>query len=120
MSHVQDNSNRYVPSELSRGRSQLQYELFIGRVLSVDQERICLTIEDIRDNTVYSEVRIFPAEHSSVEATSITMPEQFSTCVACHIQYQQGFSQIAVLCWVTGSVAKALDAIAFRPVSDSP
>jgi hypothetical protein len=117
MSHVQDNSNRYVPSELSRGRSQLQYELFIGRVLSVDQERICLTIEDIRDNTVYSEVRIFPAEHSSVEATAITMPEQFSTCVACHIQYQQGFSQIAVLCWVTGSVAKALDAIAFRPVS---
>lgn len=117
MSHVQENSNRYVPSELSRGRSQLQYELFIGRVLSVDQERICLTVEDIRDNTVYSEVRIFPAEHSSVEATSITMPEQFSTCVACNIQYQQGFSQIAILSWVTGSVAKALDAIAFRPVS---
>ncbi len=114
---VRDNSNRYVPSELSRGRTEIQYELFLGRVLSVDQERVCLTIEDIRDNTVYKEVNIFPAEASSVEATVVQMPEQFSTCVCCHLMYQQGFSQIAIISWVTSSVTKALDSIATRPIS---
>src|SRR5271157_880744 len=114
---VQNNSQYYEPGGLNRQRSQLQYELFIGRVLSVDQERVCLTIEDIRDNTAYIEVTIFPSEHSSVEATVVTMPEQFSKCLACHIQYEQGFSQVAVLCWLTSSVTKALDAIAFRPIS---
>ena len=114
---VQTNSNHYVSSELTHGRSQIAYELFIARVLSVDQERMVLTLQDIRDNTVYKEVNIFPGEHSSVEATVITMPEQFSTCVACHLMYTQGFSQIAIVSWITGSVTKALDAIAFRPVT---
>src|SRR5271157_500490 len=114
---VKDNSRHYGSSELTRGRSQLEYEVFIGRVLSVDQERLVLTLEDIRDNTVYKEINFFPAEHSSVEATVVTMPEQFSTCVACNVLYQQGFSQISIISWITGNLTKALDAIATRPIS---
>lgn len=116
---IQDNSRQYVRSELTRNRAQLEYELFIGRVLSVDQERLVLTLEDIRDNTVYKEINFFPAEHSSVESTVVTMPEQFSTCVACHIMYQQGFSQITIISWITSNLTKALDAIATRPVTGS-
>src|SRR5208282_382092 len=117
MNYVQDNSNNYNPGPLDRGRAQLSYEIFIGRVLSVDQERINLTLQDIRDGTVYKEVNIFPSEHSSVEATVMHMPEQFSMCVACHTVYSQVFSQVAIIAWITSNVTKALDAIATRPVS---
>src|SRR5208282_5932848 len=114
---VQNNSIYYPDGPLSRGRAQLSYEIFIGRVLSVDQERIVLTLEDIRDGVVYKEVNIFPSEHSSVEATVVHMPEQFSMCVACHTVYSQGFSQVAIISWITTNVTKALDAIATRPIS---
>jgi len=119
MRYVQDNSSLYAPGPLNRGRAQMAYELFIGRVLSVDQERMVLTIEDIRDQTTYKEVSLFPSEHSSVEATVIHMPEQFSTCVACHTVYSQGFSEVCIVSWITSHATKALDAIATRPVSGS-
>jgi hypothetical protein len=114
---VQDNSIFYPQAPVTRGRTQLQYEIFIGRVLSVDQERIVLTLEDIRDGVIYKEVNIFPSEHSSVESTTIHMPEQFSMCVACQTLYNQGFSQVTIISWITSSVTKALDAIAQRPIS---
>jgi len=119
MNYVQDNSNLYSPGPLKRGRAQMTYELFIGRVLSVDQERMVLTLEDIRDQTPYKEVSLFPSEHSSVEGTVIHMPEQFSTCVACHTVYNQGFSEVTIISWITSHATKALDAIATRPVSGS-
>jgi hypothetical protein len=114
---VQNNSVHYAPSPLDRARSEMAYSVFIGRVLSVDHERMVLSLEDVRDGTVYKEVRIFPSEHSSVEATVVHMPEQFSTCVASHIVYTQGYSQVAIISWIMANAVAALDAVAQRPVS---
>ena len=114
---VDNNSRYYQSGALDRQRDQSKFEVFLGQVLSVDFERMVVTIQDIRNNDlIYTEVAIFPAGSSSSTSTDVSMPEQFSTCLCANIVYVNGFAQIAVLSWTLGDAVKAIDAIAMRPL----
>jgi len=114
---IKDNSRMYQPSALDIQRQQHRFEVFLGRVLSVDYERMVLTIEDIRTGMTFVEVSVFPAGQSSVTQTDVHMPEQFSTCLCAYTMYVNGFAQIAVLSWYLSDTTKGIDTIADRPLS---
>jgi len=115
---IKDNSLLYHPSDFDRTQDKLAYELFLVHVLSVDYERKTLTIQDYRDDLVYSEVAIFPAIYSSTESTEMVMPEQGAVGLACNWTYESGFRKMAIVAWMQSQAQVKVDAIAQRPIDN--
>lgn len=116
---VNNNTQLYHPGPLARGLDSVKFRPFVGRVLTVDYERFVLTIEDLSDHTVYKEVRNFPSNMSSSTSNDVNMPEQFTACVACHLDYRSGFSEAVVLSWLNSDSIKNIDAVAQRAVDST-
>src|SRR5580658_4687661 len=116
MPKVRDNSANYRPT-FDRTNERLAYEIFIVEVLSVDFERKVLTVRDIKDGLVYSEVDTFPANTASLTGSDINMPEQGSIGLAANYSYQRGYRQVMILNWINVQMYTGVDAIANRLVS---
>src|SRR5580658_5103601 len=114
--YVNDNNDLYNISPLSRTKDASAFQVFPVEVLTVDYERNVLTAQDLKDQTVYSEITIFPTNASSFTGTDIHMPEPGSIGMAMNWFYEQGFRQIAIICWITSGMRTALDAVAQRAV----
>lgn len=94
----------------------MAFEVFPVEVLSVDYERKILTVQDPRDNIVYTDVGIFPAHYSSTEATDVSMPEPGATGLAANYSYESGFKLVMIIAWVNTQTVSSIDTIAFRNV----
>jgi len=116
MPKVRDNSANYRPT-FERTNERLAYEIFIVEVLTVDFERKVLTVRDVKDGLVYSEVDTFPANISSLTGNDINMPEQGSIGLAANYSYQRGYRQVMILNWINVQMYTGVDAIANRLVS---
>jgi hypothetical protein len=116
---VNDNTQLYHPGPLTRERDAIKFAPFVGRVLTVDYERFVLTIENPADKTVYTDIRYWPSNTSSATSIDINMPEQFSSCVAAHINYSAGFSQVVILSWINSDQINNIDAVGQRAVDGS-
>src|SRR5271156_4400565 len=115
---VQDNSGIYPQTPFERERQRMANELYLVEVLSVDYERRTLTLRDLNNSTIYSEVSIFPTNISSQEQIDINMPEQAALGIACNYVYGHGgFKFPMVVAWVQQQRLQAIDAIANRPVT---
>jgi hypothetical protein len=117
---INDNSRMYRPAVTERSREEEQFQIFLARVLTVDYERKICTLEDLRSGTTFANVGIFPANANSFESTDVQMPEQGTTCMCVPIHYDNGFSQIAILNYTLQETTRAIDAIAVRPLDDTP
>src|ERR1035437_77800 len=113
---VQDNSRLYAKSPLDRTKDQLAFGVFPVEVLTVDYERRALTVQDMRDQSIYSEVTIFPANYSSFTASDVSMPEPGAIGLCCNWVYEAGFRKLAIISWIVSGVAPAVDAIAQRAI----
>jgi hypothetical protein len=115
MPPVRENSN-YRPT-FNRTHERLAYEIFIVEVLTVDYERKVLTVEDVKDGLVYTEVSVFPANYSGLTGGDANMPEQGSLGLAANYSYERGYRQVMILGWVNAQQYPSVDAIASRQIS---
>jgi hypothetical protein len=115
MPPVRENSN-YRPT-FNRTNDRLAYEIFIVEVLTVDYERKVLTVEDVKDGLVYSEISVFPANYSGLTGGDTNMPEQGSIGLAANYSYERGYRQVMILGWVNAQQYPSVDAIASRQIS---
>src|SRR5271170_2863558 len=113
---VNDNSSLYNISPLERTKDVGSFQIFPVEVLTVDYERRVLTAQDLRDQTTYSEITIFPTNASSFTSTDINMPEPGSIGMGMNWVYEAGFKQIAIICWIASGITPAVDSIAQRAV----
>ena len=114
--YVNDNTDLYNSSPFDRMKDDISYRMFPVEVLTVDYERNVLTAQDLRDQTIYSEITIFPTNASSFTSTDINMPEPGSYGMAVNWWYENGFRQIAIIAWINSGLKTSLDAIAQRAV----
>jgi hypothetical protein len=103
-------------SQFDRSKAKMAFEVFPVEVLSVDYERKILTVQDPRDNIVYTDIGIFPAHYSSTEATDVSMPEPGATGLAANYSYESGFKLVMIIAWVNTQTVSSIDTIAFRNV----
>lgn len=113
---VRDNRVNYPASQFDRSKSKMAFEVFPVEVLSVDYERKILTVQDPRDNIVYTDVGIFPAHYSSTEATDVSMPEPGATGLAVPYSYESGFKLVMIIAWINTQTVSSIDTVAFRNV----
>lgn len=99
-------------------RDDQKYQVFVGRILTVDYEDKVCTLLDISTGIPYSDVSLIPANASSFESTDIQMPEPGTSCLAVPVMYEAGYSQIAIISYIVADTRQASDAIAFRPMED--
>jgi hypothetical protein len=116
MAYVRDNSKLYHPGALDRTKDRLAFEVFVVEVLTIDYERKVLTVEDVRNRLIYTEITAFPAVFSSLEGGETALPEQGARGVACNWVYESGFHDVVILSWLASGSLRTIDAIAFRPV----
>ena len=109
-----DNNAFNYSSLGERTRLDDMYQPFLARVLTVDYERQVCTIRDDKTNIVYIEVRMMPASYSSIEATSVTMPEEGAACLAIKVGYSNGFSSVAIITYLASDFINNIDSIAHR------
>ncbi len=88
--------------------------VFPCRVFRVDYERHSLTIQNLNDQNVYSEVRLFPAVASSIEGMDQTMPEVGQRGLGVFLSSDAGYVRCAVTAWTGSDVLSGLDAVAHR------
>jgi hypothetical protein len=118
MTIINDNSRMYRPGITDRTREEEQFQVFLGRILTVDHERIVCTLEDLRTKTTYQNVSVWPANSNSFESTDVQMPEEGATCLCVPLHYDGGFSQVAILSYTLQETLRAMDAIAMRPMEE--
>ena len=116
--HVKDNSLMYRPGPTDVSRTEHAHQVFRARVLTVDNERIVCTIQDVRSRAIYSDVDAVPSHASCLEGTDIQMPEVGSSVLAVPIAYDSGYMQIAILTYVAEGTIRGLGAIATRGPED--
>jgi len=117
MAAIRDNTKFYPPQPFERTKTRIENEVYLVEVLSVDFERRVLTVRDIKDGLVYSEINIFPANISSFEGMDINMPEAGAIGVATNYAFTTGgFKQPMVISWVHFQTYIGIDAIANRPL----
>ncbi len=107
---------QYRPASLERNRAQTEVQPFLIEVLTVDWERKNITCINLSTGVTVQEVNIFPANHSSYEATDVNMPEVGSKGVAIPLFSNAGFSQIAIISWITSDTVRAQQGVASRPI----
>jgi hypothetical protein len=113
---IKNNSLNY-PDHLNQLElDEQKFQLFPAKVLSIDYERKICTLQDERTLICYSEVRLFPANSSSVESSDVHMPEEGSHCLAVHLYFRSGFSKVAIVNWLLADVNAAIDAVASRAI----
>src|SRR5271157_6268992 len=103
--------------QFDRSLNRMTNEMYLVEVLSVDYERRVLTLPDMKDNLIYNEVNIFPANTSSSESIDINMPEQGAMGIACNYDLQGGFKFPMIVSWVHIQALWGQDAIANRTLS---
>ena len=103
-----------------RQRTDEAYNLFVAKVVSIDYERMRVSLEDTRSKELIPGVYILPSSASSTETTEMVMPEIGSTCLACKLEMRGGHSETAVVSWVMSDTLSGIDAIATRPLPDTP
>jgi hypothetical protein len=114
MAKIYDSSWRYRPDPNAPTREQEENQVFLARVLSVDYEHKVITLSDLRTNTVFADVSVFPANASSEESTDVQMPEVGTMCVAAPLLYAGGFATVGIISYVLSETHRAQDAVAFR------
>lgn len=114
MAKIYDNSWRYRPDPNQHTRAQEESQVFLAQVLTVDYEHKVCTLSDLRTNTVFSDVSVFPANASSEEGSDVQMPEVGTVCIAAPLLYAGGFAVIGIVSYVLTEAHRAQDAIAFR------
>jgi hypothetical protein len=93
------------------------FKIFIAQIMSVDWgPNRSVTLKSLEDGRLFSGVNRLPADHSSVEGTSATMPEEGSHCYAVPINSQAGFQEIAVIGYLMADTVRAQQGIATRPI----
>src|SRR5271157_483309 len=117
MPPVRDNSRLYPDTPFERYQDRIRSEVFIVEVLSVDFERRCLTVQDIKENLIYPDVTIFPASISSYETIGIDMPEAGAMGVAQNYDYEGSHRRLVITAWVNFQLYAGIDTIASRPLS---
>jgi hypothetical protein len=113
---VKDNRRLYKESEINRQRDDIKFKPFIARVLTVDYERHVVTLEELGSKIIYKEVFYSPAPYSSSTGGEVYMPEQYSACIACNLEYVSGFTNIVILNWLASDAVNRIDAVAQRSV----
>jgi hypothetical protein len=114
MQSYTDNRDNYRPSIVESTRQDMLYTPFTATVISVDWEGKVLTIQTDKDRLTYSSIRVWPANASTAESTDVNMPEQGSRCIAVLLYHSSGFSEVAIIAWITTSTIPAIDAVANR------
>ena len=70
----------YRDGVLHNSREEMQFQVFEGRVVSVDYENKCLNIRNVNTDVVYPQVYHFPANASGYESSDVQMPEEGTAC----------------------------------------
>src|SRR5271166_3360994 len=117
MPPVRENTRLYHGAPFERYSGRIANEIFIVEVLSVDFERRVLTMQDLKDGLIYSNVQHFPANISSFEAVDINMPEPGAMGLACNWAYDGGYHQPIVIAWIHNQNPSGIDMIASRPIT---
>ena len=94
-----------------------QYQVFPAEVVRVDYERKVVAIRDKRHNQIYQDVVAFPANSSSVEGTDIDMPEEGTACLAATLEWNKGYSQHIIICYLLSATTTSQDAVSQRSLS---
>jgi hypothetical protein len=106
----------YRPVISERRRDEENYQVFIAEVLTVDEDRKVCTLRDLRTGIAYQQVKLIPANHSSYDGTDVNMPETGSRCAAAHVNANAGFTDVAILAWMTSDTNRAQQGIAIRAI----
>src|SRR5271157_4468364 len=115
---IRDNTKFYPQAPFERERQRMANELYLVEVLSVDYERRVLTLRDLNNSTIYSEVTTFPVNIGSQEEIDINMPEQGAWGIACNYAFGHGgFKLPMVVAWIQSQRLQAIDTIANRPLT---
>lgn len=115
---IRDNTKFYPPAPFERTRERMANELYLVEVLSVDYERRVLTLRDLKNSMIYSEVSMFPANISSQEQLDVNMPEQGAWGIATNYEYGHGgFKFPMIVAWVQQQRLQGIDSIANRPLT---
>src|SRR5208337_3388310 len=114
---ITKNTQYYPRAPFERSPEDLHRDIFVVEVLTVDYERKVMTVSDIRDGLVYSDVQVFPASSASQQGYEMVMPEQGSIGLACNFAYSSGFRQTMIIGWVHLQRYIGVDAIGVRPIS---
>lgn len=118
MPPVRENARLYPGgNQFERYRSRIENEIYIVEVLSVDMERRVLTVRDIKDGLIYSDVQVFPAHISSFETINMNMPEAGAMGLASNYAYEGGYRQPMIIAWIHSQTYIGIDTIANRPIS---
>jgi len=103
---------RQDPNQQTRAQNESQ--LFIARVLSVDYEHKVCSLLDLRNDLLYADVSVMPANASGLDSTDVQMPETGTLCLAAPLYYAGGFTQVGIVTYVISESLRAQDSIAFR------
>jgi hypothetical protein len=114
---IRENTKYYPKVPFEREHTRIANEVFLVEVLSVDFERRVLTVRDIKDNLIYGDISVFPANTASFESVDINMPEPGAIGVACNWAYEGTFRFPIIVAWVQSQVYIGIDAIANRPIT---
>ncbi len=83
-------------------------------VTRVDPDAPSLSVRDLNTGIVYDHVAQFPAEGSSMETTSVLLPEIGQSGIAVFLQNYGGYVQVAVITWTLSNIRSNVDGIAHR------
>lgn len=106
------------PSSTDNSRLNEQYQVFIARVVRVDNEKKIVSIFDQRNGQTYQDVSAIPANSSSPSSTDVDMPEEGSMCLAVSIDWQRGYAKYVILNYLTSDTVTGQDAVANRAIDD--
>lgn len=113
-------ANNYRPSPHAAQRSEEQFQVFIGKILTFDWEAGIATIMDTRTGSIMRDINVTPATSNSAESTDVSIPEEGATFLCVPMFYDGGYQQIALLTPVLTDLQRAGDAIAYRLAVNIP
>jgi len=109
-----ENSLMYRQDPNQQTRAQNESQLFVARVLSVDYEHKVCSLLDLRNDLIFADVSVMPANASGLDSTDVQMPETGTFCLAAPLFYAGGFSQVGIVSYIVSESLRAQDSIAFR------
>jgi hypothetical protein len=107
-------AHNYRPPLHAAQRSEEQFQVFIGTILTIDWEAGIATIKDTRTGSILRDINVLPATSNSSESTDVSVPEEGSSYLCVPLFYDGGYQQIALLTPILTDMQRARDAIAYK------
>jgi hypothetical protein len=120
MGLITTRANTYRPPLHAAQRSEEQFQVFIGTILTLDWERGVASLIDTRTGTVLRDVNVISAAANSSESTDISMPEEGASFLCVPTFYDNGYMQVALITPILTDVQRAQDVIAYKLGTNIP